>query len=140
MIELLNKETADLHPWHTYRASFEIHNSFHVWGSWIRRVPLFMWVTRGGRGEVSPYSFSKTGKKCPNVEKKCPDCGFLWVIFTSFHAKNRRLFPCGTFLSPNACECLSKRLISRKLPCLKKFLITRLLLSALNLLYQTYSC
>ena len=29
----------------------------------------------GGGGVSCP--FSKTGKKCPNLEKKCPDCGHL---------------------------------------------------------------
>ena len=35
-------------------------------------------VTRGGRG-AGP--FSKIGKKGPNLEKKCLDCGHLWVKF-----------------------------------------------------------
>ena len=28
-----------------------------------------------------PCPFSKIGKKCPNLEKKRPDCGHLWVKF-----------------------------------------------------------
>ena len=38
-------------------------------------------VTRGGRGGGLPCPFSKIGKKCPNLEKKCPDFGHLWVQF-----------------------------------------------------------
>ena len=37
-------------------------------------------VTREGEGGL-PCSFLKTGKKCPNLEKKCPYCGHLWVKF-----------------------------------------------------------
>ena len=36
---------------------------------------------RGGEGAGLPYPFSKIGKKYPNLEKKCPDCGHLWVQF-----------------------------------------------------------
>ena len=43
-------------------------------------------VTRGGkgggrRGEAGglPCPFLEIGKKCPNLEPKCPDCGYLWV-------------------------------------------------------------
>ena len=34
-------------------------------------------VTRGGKGGGLPCPFSKIGKKCPNFEKKCRDCGHL---------------------------------------------------------------
>ena len=35
-------------------------------------------VTREGEGEGNlPCPFLKIGKKCPNLEKKCPDCGHL---------------------------------------------------------------
>ena len=33
----------------------------------------------GGGDLLSP--FLKIGKKCPNLEKKCPDCGHLWLKF-----------------------------------------------------------
>ena len=36
-------------------------------------------VTRGGRGGGLPCPFSKIGKKCPNLDKKCLDCDQLWV-------------------------------------------------------------
>ena len=36
---------------------------------------MYRRVIRGAK--VGP--FSKIGKKCPNLEKKCPDCGHLWV-------------------------------------------------------------
>ena len=32
---------------------------------------------RGGGGEGLPCPFWKIGKKCPNLEKKCPDYGHL---------------------------------------------------------------
>ena len=35
-------------------------------------------VTEGGG---LPCPFSKIGKKYSNLEKKCPDCGHLWVKF-----------------------------------------------------------
>ena len=46
-------------------------------------------VTRGEEGgggwggwEVAlPCDFRQTWKKCPNLEKKCPDCDHLWVKF-----------------------------------------------------------
>ena len=38
-------------------------------------------VTRGRRGRSLSCSFFKTGKKCPDFEKKCPDLGHLWVKF-----------------------------------------------------------
>ena len=38
-------------------------------------------VTREGEGGGLPCPFSKIGKKCPNLEKKCPDYGYLWVKF-----------------------------------------------------------
>ena len=31
----------------------------------------------GRRGGGLPCPSSRTGKKCPNLEKKCPDCGHL---------------------------------------------------------------
>ena len=35
----------------------------------------------GGGGGGLPCPFSKIGKNCPNLEKKCPDFGHLWVKF-----------------------------------------------------------
>ena len=68
-------------------------------------------------------SFYKIGRKCPNLEKKCPDCGHLWVkfpvsneIFENFPAKKQRLFPCGAFLSHVVGECSSKSSNSKKTP------------------------
>ena len=43
--------------------------------SWHRRV------TRGGRWGGLPCPFLKIGKKYPNLEKKCPACGQLYVKF-----------------------------------------------------------
>ena len=78
-------------------------------------------VTR--RGGDLPCPSSKIGKKCPDLWKKIPDCGHLWVKF-SFkmqflrvsRRKNRRFFPCGTFLSCVVGECLSKCPVSKKTP------------------------
>ena len=44
-------------------------------------ILLIRRVTREGRGGGLPCPFWKTGKKCPNLVKKCPDCGHLWVQF-----------------------------------------------------------
>ena len=41
---------------------------------YIRRVAK----GRGGGGGL-PLTFSKIGKSCSNLGKKCPDCGQLWV-------------------------------------------------------------
>ena len=77
----------------------------------------YLELTRGGGvGEGGlPCPFSKIGKKCPNLWKKCPDCGHLWVNFsfkTHFlrvsRQKNKRFFPCGAFLSCLVGECLLK--------------------------------
>ena len=38
-------------------------------------------VTRAGEGGGLPCPFSKIGKKCANLDKKCPDCGDLRVKF-----------------------------------------------------------
>ena len=38
-------------------------------------------VTRGVEGGGLPCPFSEIGKKYPNLGKKCPDCGHLWVKF-----------------------------------------------------------
>ena len=56
-------------------------------------------VTRGeGRGWGLPCPSSKIGKKYPNLEKNCPDCGYLWVkfliwneIFKSFQDKKKKV-------------------------------------------------
>ena len=55
---------------------------------------------RRGRGGLFICSFSKIGKKYPNLEKKkCPDCGHLQVtfliydeVFKSFQAKKPEIF------------------------------------------------
>ena len=84
-------------------------------------------VTRGGRGGGLPCPFSKNGKKCPNLEKKCPNCGQLWLkflvwnaAFKSFQAKNRTFFPGGAFLSRAVVECLLKCPNSEKTPLPEK--------------------
>ena len=38
-------------------------------------------ITTEKEGGSLPCHFSEIGKKCPNVWKKCPDCGHLWVKF-----------------------------------------------------------
>ena len=40
-------------------------------------------ITRGGRGEVSPALIQKLEKSALILEKKCPNCGHLWVKFLS---------------------------------------------------------
>ena len=58
-----------------------------------------------GKGQDLPYPFSKIWKHCPNVGKKCADCGHLRVTLNfSFkmqflrvsRRKNRRFFPAGS--------------------------------------------
>ena len=94
-------------------------------------------VTRaGGRGGGLPCPFSKIGKKCPNFVEKCPDCGHRRLSF-SFkmqflrvsRRKNRRFFPAGPFSLVLYTIVYQSALIPRKLPCPKKFLVTRLLVS-----------
>ena len=92
----------------------------------------------------SPRSFSKIGKKCPNLLRKCPDCGHQWVkfsiknaIFKSFQAKKMEIFfPARPFFLVLQVNVYRSALIPRTLPCPKKFLVTRLYL---HLLIQTYS-
>ena len=80
-------------------------------------------VTRGGRGGALPCPFSKIGKTCPSLEKKRPNCDYLWVKFPiqneiskSFQAKNQIFFPGGTTLSRVVGECLSNCPDSKKTP------------------------
>ena len=56
-------------------------------------------VTRRGKGGALPCPFSKIGKTCPSLEKKCPNCDYLWVKFLiqneiskSFQAKKPDIF------------------------------------------------
>ena len=81
-------------------------------------------VTRGGKvGEVSPALFQKLEKSALICGKKRPDCGHLRVklsfkmqFLRVSRRKNRRFFPCGTFLSCAVGECLSKCRNSKKTP------------------------
>ena len=49
-------------------------------------------------GDRSPLPFFKNCKKSLNLEKKCPDCGHLWVkclslndFFKSFYAEKQEI-------------------------------------------------
>ena len=42
-------------------------------------------AVRGGGGGLP---FSKIGKKRPNLEKKCTDCGHLWVKIRNYRIFN----------------------------------------------------
>ena len=62
-------------------------------------------VTRGREGR-SALPFLENWKKCPNLEKKFPDCGHMWVklsfkmkFLRVSEQKIRRFFPCKIFLS-----------------------------------------
>ena len=64
----------------------------------------------------SPLLFLKNWKKCPNLEKECPDCGHEIEIFKSFQAKKKKgdFFPVGPFCLVG--ECLLKCTDSKKTP------------------------
>ena len=99
--------------------------SIRIWtrNFWFSTVTR---VTRGGMGWRKgslPFPFSKIGKKCPNLEKKCPNCGHLWVkfliwneIFESFQAKKWRFYSLRHFFSLVLGECLRKCPNSKKTP------------------------
>ena len=56
--------------------------NFWVWGIAVRMFEMNQnrRVTTGmGGGLLS--SSSKIEDRCPNLEKKCPDCGHPWVTF-----------------------------------------------------------
>ena len=80
-----------------------------------------------GTGRGLPRPFSKIGKLCPKLEKKCPDCGHLWVklsIQIAFRSKNRKIF-LGS-LSFSCCRWLFIEMsLFQKKTCTKKFLVTR---------------
>ena len=46
----------------------------------VQKQP-FADVLQNSKRATRPCSFSKIGKKCPNLGKKCTDCGHLWVKF-----------------------------------------------------------
>ena len=79
-------------------------------------------VTRGEKGGGSfPCPFSKIGKLWPNLHKKCPGCGHLWIksfiyneTFKSFQPKKQEMVTCGAFLSCVVGKCLSKCPNSKK--------------------------
>ena len=84
-------------------------------------------VTKGGGSCGVSFPFLKVEKKCPNLERKYPDCGHLWVLYGynfSFkmtflrvsRAKTRIIFRCGAILSCVVSECLSKCPNSKKTP------------------------
>ena len=85
------------------------------------------------RGGIS-CPFLKIGEKCPNLEKKYPDCGHLQVkfviqneVFKSFHAKKAGdFYPARLFFLVLQVNVYRNALIPRKLLCPKKILVTRL--------------
>ena len=89
-------------------------------------------VTREGEGGGLPCLFLKIGKKCPNLEKKCPDCGHLYVkfviqneVFKSFQALKRgNFYLAGLFFLVLQVNVYRSAQIPRKLPCPKKILVT----------------
>ena len=85
----------------------------------------------GGGG--LPCPFFKIWKKVPQFWGKCPGYGHLWVtfliwnaVFKSFQDKISEIFPCGVFFFVLYMIIYQSALIPRKLPCPKKFLVTRL--------------
>ena len=75
-------------------------------------------VTRGGRGERSSLPFSKNMLNLLNFSFKMQ---FLRVP----RRKNRRFFHAESFFLVLYMTAYQSALISRKLPCLKNFLVTR---------------
>ena len=102
------------------------------------KLVIYIWkycrrVTRWGRGRGLPCPFSKIGKKCPNLGKNTliavfyrSNFSFKMQFLRVSRQKHRWLFPCRAFLSCVVGESLWRCLFPRKLPCPKKFLVTRL--------------
>ena len=63
---------------------------------------IYRRATSGG-GQVSPCTFLKIEKKCPDFGKMCPVCVHLWVeilinaILRASWRKKTKIFPCGAF-------------------------------------------
>ena len=91
-------------------------------------------VARRERGTGLPSPFSKIGKRCPNLGKKWLDCGHLCVNFSFkvhflrvYRSKNRRFFPAGPFFFILQMIVYRNAQIPKRLPCSKKFPVTRLI-------------
>ena len=107
----------------------------------IRRKPLIVifsgkilndrCVTRGGKGGGLPCPFSEIGKKCPKFWAKMPwlwpsmGCSFKMQFWKSFQEKTE-IFPGQKFFLVLYMIVYQSAQIPRKLPCPKKFLVTRL--------------
>ena len=92
-------------------------------------------ATRGGGGRL-PLPFFENKKKCRDFRKKGPDCVHPYVKFTIQNVvlrvskrKNFNIFPCLFFWNfwQNVYQ---SALISRNLPCPKKFLVAPLIINA----------
>ena len=89
-----------------------------------------------GEGEGGlPCSFSKIGKKCSNLEKNSVivaiygyNFSFKMRYLSVSRRKTHNFFPAEPFFLVLQVNVYHSALIRRKLPCPKKFLVTRLLL------------
>ena len=80
-------------------------------------------VTRGERRTGLPCPFSKIGKRCPNLGKKCLDCVICVLNFSFkvhflrvYRSKNRRFFPAGPFFFIMQMIVYRNAQIPKKLP------------------------
>ena len=74
----------------------------HVQRYWPWFQSRYKCVTRGEEGGGFNCPFPEIGKKFPNFEGKCPDCGHLWYNFSiqvqflkASRRKNWRFIPVG---------------------------------------------
>ena len=92
-----------------------------------RDMPRLNKNATGRKGELL---FLEIRKKCADVGRKSPDCGYMWVNFLIYHLvftleeKILKIFPCGAVLLCVVDEMFT--LIPTKLPCLKKFVVVQL--------------
>ena len=67
--------------WYNYDLNYK-HGNFFSLLKVVLNILSGTYLEVGVEGGGLPCPFSKIGKKwCPNLEKKCPDFGHVWVKF-----------------------------------------------------------
>ena len=114
----------------------KVSSGFRVWGylHFLDYKLFFAWrVTRGGRGEVSPVHFWKL-EKSAQIWRKITLIVVIYGYNFSFKMKFLRVskgkhvdfFPAWPFFLVLLVNVYQSAITRRKLPCPKKFLVTRL--------------
>ena len=121
--QLPTQSTLKKNRGNTKNISFQFHYGTFSQQRYSIHSYYCMCVTKRGRKDDLPSSFSKTGKKFPDFGKKCPDCGHLLIkishlkcIFNIFLEAKPGIFPCRARLFCVVDECFPKCPNSNKTP------------------------